>query len=155
MNQPSKPGKRIISKGEYVANTGKKAALSSYGAAVILTGIVSAGMIFAFLCLVGGGTGGPSVGADRCLFVLGVGILSVAPLALFYYGGKAVKDAIEMDAGVPLTRANTADLPAAESLVRASEIPAQEQAAILLRAATQGQTTPPEELVRASIGPLD
>ena len=38
-----------------------------------------------------------------------------------------------------LTRANTADLPAPDSLVRASAEPMQEQQAVLLRAATETQ----------------
>jgi hypothetical protein len=68
---------------------------------------------------------------------------------------KAVNQARAIKPVTLLTRANTVDLPAAASLVRASEIPAQEQAAILLRAATNVKDTAPEEMVRASIGPQD
>ncbi len=53
---------------------------------------------------------------------------------------------------VPLTRANTADLPAPESLVRASSEPRQEQEAVLLRAAARSVGTPPEQLVRPAEG---
>jgi two-component sensor histidine kinase len=51
---------------------------------------------------------------------------------------------------VPLARASAADLPALNSLVRASEEPRQEQQSMLLRAAAHGQETPPEQLVRAA-----
>lgn len=54
--------------------------------------------------------------------------------------------------GVPLTRANIVDLPAPDSLVRASTEPVQEQQAVLLRAATDTQEWQVEQLVRASAG---
>ena len=57
-----------------------------------------------------------------------------------------------MEVGVPLTRANTADLPAPDSLVRASSEPMQAQEDVLLRAAATGNDTPPEEMLRASKG---
>jgi hypothetical protein len=66
-----------------------------------------------------------------------------------------VKEGKEIDIGVPFTRANTADLPPADSLVRASDEPLQEQNSVLLRAATHGPETRPEELVRATVGPQD
>lgn len=50
--------------------------------------------------------------------------------------------------GVPLTRVNIADLPALESLVRPSSEPLQAQEAVLLRAATKGEETHLEQLVR-------
>ncbi len=53
---------------------------------------------------------------------------------------------------VPFTRANTADLPAPDSLVRASEKPVQAQADMLLRAATDVQQAAPEQLLRATTG---
>ena len=49
---------------------------------------------------------------------------------------------------VPFTRANTADLPTAETLVRASAEPLEQQQAILLRPASKSDTTPAEQLVR-------
>lgn len=67
-------------------------------------------------------------------------------------GVSSLEHAIRLNAGVPLTRSNTADLPATESLIRASAAPIQAQEAVLLRAATAGQQTPPEHLVRATGG---
>ncbi len=52
----------------------------------------------------------------------------------------------------PLTRANTADLPAFNTLARASFEPPQAQQAVLLRAAAQGHETPLEQLVRPAGG---
>ena len=39
MQEPTKPERHIVSKGTYVANTGKKAVLASFGAAISLAGI--------------------------------------------------------------------------------------------------------------------
>ena len=63
-----------------------------------------------------------------------------------------MKEMIYIDPGVPLTRANTADLPAPDSLVRASAEPVQEQQAVLLRAATETAERHEEQLVRALAG---
>lgn len=66
--------------------------------------------------------------------------------------GRAMnKRAVRRDT-LPLTHVNTADLPAVDSLVRASSEPLQAQEGVLLRAAAEGQETPPEQLVRASVG---
>lgn len=50
---------------------------------------------------------------------------------------------------LPLTRANTADIPAPKSLVRASSEPMQIQEAVLLRAAEAEQEKHEEQLLRA------
>lgn len=63
-----------------------------------------------------------------------------------------VKTVGKINLGVPLTRANTADLPAPDSLVRASTEPEQAQQAVLLRAAAKEQERQAEELVRAVAG---
>ena len=52
----------------------------------------------------------------------------------------------------PLTRANIADLPASESLVRASKEPAYGQGTALLRAANNKQDEHEEQLLRAASG---
>ena len=62
---------------------------------------------------------------------------------------------MQIDPGVPVTRANNADLLAPESLVRASVEPTQEQQAVLLRAATPGverDEEQKEQLLRANTG---
>jgi hypothetical protein len=149
MNQPPKSGKRIVSKGKYLVNTGKKATLSSFGAVVFLLGIVSA-VIICFKVVPVFWSSPNAITGLLLVLILGGG-----SSALIYLGRKAVKEGKELDTGVPFTRANTADLPPADSLVRASDEPVQEQKTILLRAATHGQETRPEELVRAAVGPQD
>ena len=62
---------------------------------------------------------------------------------------KCLHKAEEINPGIPITRANSADLSASESLVRASTEPTQAQQAVLLRAAAEGVDTPPEEMLRA------
>jgi hypothetical protein len=54
-----------------------------------------------------------------------------------------------------ITRHNIADLPAVETLVRASALPPSHQQSELLRAAPQGSETPPEELLRATTNSKD
>ena len=63
-----------------------------------------------------------------------------------------MRNAREMNLGVPLTRANIAALPAPDSLVRASEEPVEAQGAVLMRAAA-GETQEDEgQLLRAAAG---
>jgi hypothetical protein len=59
----------------------------------------------------------------------------------------------ELDTNVPnIQPVTTAYLPAEEVLVRGSQEPIQEQSAVLLRAAGEGDEVPAEELLRASTG---
>jgi hypothetical protein len=87
-------------------------------------------------------------------FILLGNLSLLGGISLFfgYAGQLAIKEAKQTDPGVPLTRANTANLPAPDSLVRASAEPMQEQQAVLLRAATETQERHEEQLVRASAG---
>ena len=134
-----KTGKKIVSKGAYVKTQIKKGFLWLKALCCLLTG-------FAILFK-----------AVRVVHVLFSP--RIDGLALFIYGvsclfaaKKSVNQTRAMAHVVPLTRANTADLPAPDSLVRASEEPMQAQEAVLLRAAAQGMVTPPEQLVRAVNG---
>ena len=78
---------------------------------------------------------------------VGVGMMMIRIV-----GTKVVQHSDKIDAGVPLTRANTASLPDLDSLVRASSEPEQEQQAVLLRAASEGVERHEEQLVRAVEG---
>lgn len=64
------------------------------------------------------------------------------------WGKNAMTRAATLDTGIPFTRANTADLPAPESLVRASAEPVQEPQAVLLRAAAETREKHEEQLLR-------
>lgn len=143
----SEPGKRIVSKGQYVRRVSKKAAIGlSCGslAIVIALFIVSAiGLTFASV------TSMPDV--RRAVALFGAAILcSCAATRLKQVAEKGIEEAQKIDPGVPLTRANAGQLPVSESLIRASEPPPQDQQSALLRAAAGNTETPPEELLRAS-----
>ena len=147
-----KTGKRIVSKGEYAASVGWKSSLSAFGVGVMGVGIVGI-VIAGFLTIDALGAAikdhisdDINIAAADLLIIGGVSAL------IFWAGRKTVRKAKQIDAGTLLTRANTANLPAPDSLVRASAEPLQAQQAVLLRAAAQGNETPPEQLVRASVG---
>jgi hypothetical protein len=149
VNELTEPGKRIVNKGRYVANTMNKAVLTALGAAIVVMGVV--GMAFTCFLMI------------PMLWGIGVSDVSLLPIlifaggssALLFIGMEAIKSGKAMDVGVPLTRATTAHLPAANSLVRASQEPVQDQGAILLRATIQTQDTLPEEMLRAASEPGD
>jgi hypothetical protein len=160
-------GKRIVSRGAYAVSVGKKVSGLSSGVLFVLLGTFAAlaGISLAlFSCLypfVGNSPDWGSSDTGLSVMVLGVfemvglgvlGIFGVGSAVLIITGKKLLKGAKQLEPVVPLTRANIADLPAPESLVRASAQPVQEPQAVLLRAATETQATPPEQLVRASAG---
>lgn len=153
MYELTKTRKRIVSKGEYVANTGKKAALASYGTTVFLTGIAASAITLFLIMRLLWNLRAVESTSGITLIVLLTGITGSASYALFCYGKKALKEGKDLDAGIPLTRANTGDLPAVDSLVRASQEPIEGQENFLLRAAQHGQGTPSEQMVRASAAP--
>jgi hypothetical protein len=68
-------------------------------------------------------------------------------------GVSLVKHSADINNVVPLTRATASDLPAPESLVRASEEPPVAPETILLRPLADNPTSPPEQLVRPSETP--
>ena len=134
-----KTGKRIVSKGAYIKTQIKKGFLwfralccLLMGFAVLFKAVRVTHFVFS-----------PRIdGLAFCIY--GVSCLFAAK--------RLVNKTRDMAGVVPLTRANAADLPAPDSLVRASEEPMQAQEAVLLRAAAEGMETPPEQLVRAAVG---
>jgi hypothetical protein len=140
-------GKRIVSKGEYVKAQGKQIAFVSFG--LCLLGLGALCFICAGLTLLVSyiGFATPVTTVSTAL------LLTFASIGAFLTGGLVLEKANKIDPGVPLTLANTAHLPAHDSLVRASAQPVQEQEAVLLRAATEAQERHEEQLVRAAGGP--
>jgi hypothetical protein len=127
MNTPQEPGRRIVSKGKFAANIGKIVAWSSAAIAAFLIY-----MLFTTIFMYGVSFYGDEWGFKKVIMVVvGCGI----SLYLLYFSIRAARQAKKVKVGVPLTRANTADLPAPESLVRASAEPVQDRQAVLLRAA--------------------
>ena len=145
--EPKKTGRRIVSKGRYIF-------IKSL--AVCLSGGIFACMVGILLLL----ANVAYTYGDGDLFVLYYGAalrtckifvpLLVFSAFLLRLGSRNSWQTVHTIN--PLTRANTADLPAPDSLVRASSEPMQAQEAVLLRAAAEGQETPPEQLVRPARG---
>jgi len=144
----SRAASRVVSKSEYIANIGLKAACSSVGAGLLLVGLVCllvAGLILCLVIL-------HSPHEPIMVFMGGVIVPVLLYGAIYVYrlGSRAIKETSQMDVGVPLTRSSAADLPATSVLVRASEKPSEEQASILLRAAAETNATPTDQLLRPS-----
>ena len=140
--------KRIVSKDEYVACVARREA-KRWGSVVLA--IAGAAC---FVCTLGSAVG-MLYALDfvwKGLFLLSITLSFPAGYALFKFAEKNLQEAVVKLDVVPLTRANMGDLPALDTLVRASQAPAQtdEQQAELLRAAQYGRETPAEELLRAS-----
>ena len=137
MNQPpqagKQAGKRIVSKGEYAKVQGRRWLQGTTAVALMIFFFVSSTAMIAI-----------SHGARLllALYFTVLGIVSFARLAV-----PMLRQAIKADPGIPLTRANTADLPATDSLVRASQELTRET---LIRAASEPVQ---ETLVRAASPP--
>jgi hypothetical protein len=132
-------GKRIVSKGEYAKRQGRRLKLCfAFVIAVIWL------PVFLWYC----GNSHIRSGSEYVEFFV-IASLCFMPFSMLC-GLLAFRRALEIDPGVPLTRANTADILAPDSLVRASAEPVQQQQAVLLRAATEGVERHKEQLVRAA-----
>jgi len=144
-----KPGKRLVSKKQYVLAVGTKTLLSVSGLGLCVGGLVGLASCLV-LCMLVGSDSRHVAGAWSVL-----GTLSVMWVVLLAVGRILLKKGKKLDTGILLTRANTGELPASDSLVRASNAPLSHQQAELLRAAQPGQEMPPEELLRATQGNRD
>ncbi len=148
MTQKLQPGRRIVSRGEYISNIKQK----TYGMLVGM-GICIIGLMFGVMCVMIPFTGNNPLVIKLLarVFLLLVG--GTTTISLVCLGGQTIKITNQIDPGVPVTRANTADLPANDNLVRASQEPAQAQGSVLLRAAAgEARKGQEEQLLRASVG---
>lgn len=152
MNEPNL-GKRIVSGEEYARIQGKCTllrigAVLLYVLAAVL--FLTAGeTLFSLLIAMGKGTVDPlGLGWILLWFLLTASIGIVCKET----ANKLTKRAAELGKVTIATRSNTARLPAKEILVRASTQPAEQQQAVLLRAASPCDTTPTEQLVRPAGG---
>lgn len=158
MNQPSKMGKRIVSKAEYIALISKREALrwSSIGMAAATAGLLMcAAFIFKIALTVPAAEGWSTspVADGWTTWHIAGGVLCLAAAwrvkKMAEHTMQRAQQPLEV---LPLTRAITADLPAPESLVRASAEPWQQQKAVLLRAAAQGEKSHHEEQLLKPVG---
>ncbi len=144
-----KTGKRIVSRGKYLRIQATRISLACLtvicGFMLIEFGgdvVISALDFFCDLRY--------TFHSDRALYAVESSVVTFC----FYKGMKtSFRKFATVEDVVPLTRANTAHLPAPGSLVRASSAPTQAQKAVLLRAAAEGQERHEEQLVRAVNGP--
>ena len=145
-------GKRVVSKGEYALIRRQEAVKLTL--ALCLSGLAFANFYVA--CQTGLKITDPwrSYMHDSLVHTAeGYGIIGL----LFGCGAFAcinalrgsLHEASSIKVNTLLTRPNTADLPAIDSLVRASSVPTQAHATVLLRPAVEVQETRPEELMRA------
>lgn len=148
----TKMGKRIVSKGEYVK--------AKSAAALLCLGVLACGIGVGFLVFIIRFTWGfekandSPADYDYGFRYFWGSIILLLPLILttYFLGRKGNESWTAVRQMEPLTRANAADLSAPESLVRASSELMQALASVLLRAAAEGEETPPEQLVRPAGG---
>ena len=139
INAPE-PNKRLVSKRDYVSTMTKKVLLGTAGLFSIMIGL----LLFASICrLLAHGR------IDNRIALLAIAFCAWSSIT-GYFGMRLLQAAEKVEPGVPLTQANTADLSAPESLVRASQEPVHAQEAVLLRAAVEGQEQHEEQLLRAA-----
>ncbi len=149
MTQEPKPGKRIVSKGEYVKGMGSKFT------AILVSIAFIAAVIYSIVCFAPAFSRAISCSLHTILVVpliFATCLVIGGACMACYFAFVCMVTIKQTDVGLPLTRANTADLPASDSLVRASQEPVQAQEGVLLRAAAQTQDGHEEQLLRASVG---
>lgn len=138
-----KPKKRLVGWTQYLMTIQDKSlhyvAGSVCGIGGLLFLMFSAFLFYALL----------SEGVDAGFFLSLTGGGAAFGIFLLWAGTAIFKNAKEIAPVALITRHNTGQLPAVETLVRASDIPLSQQQAELLRAAPQGKKTPAEELLRA------
>lgn len=134
----------IVTNGEYVRAQGKRAGLRGWGILMLVHGFFFAVLDMLMIVMLGLDSQ-TSLSATLPFLIL----CTVAAWFLIRRGSANLDRAAQIRPGIPLSRVNTAHLPAANSLVRAAQEPAGIQQDILLRAAGE-QNTPAEQLVRPS-----
>lgn len=156
--EPEKTPKRIVSKAEYVKISSISFMLSVGSfLSLMLFAILLAPSLLLVQDIVSKASYGDSNFASTFIGVA-IGAASLVT-ALMFLIIRAItageKKAKELQHIVPITRATIADMPAPDSLVRASEKPEQAQADVLLRAVTDVQQNAPEQLLRSSIETIE
>lgn len=146
----SQKPKKIVSKREYLKATCKRLILITLGIALFLVALEDRYGYFALSYMLSVYPRNPylkiiaSSGSivTFCNVFIGLGVA--------WAGIRSIKKARQIDPGLPRTRANIAHLPAAESLVRASERPVLSQQSVLLRPATDTPDRHEDQLLRPS-----
>jgi len=149
-----KPQRQLVSKGKYVRVLGKKIGIGTAATIMAtLTGI-SGLLILGGLYGVIEGAGGWNETKDSRTFLCGLCLMCVSAVGawaaarfsiLLFETAQAIKPV------TPITDRTAHLLPLQETLVRGSEEPPIAQSDVLLRAATSGPETPPEQLLRPTV----
>ncbi len=149
MMQAQKPGRRIVSRGEYTRLIGAKIGFGviAFGVGFMMIQCLSAMIIFLLDSVQVANHRFDPKSAAWCLGPCC--LAAYGSYRMFCYARTSMKKALRKEFIVPLTRANVGDLPAPASLVRASQEPMQANEGVLLRAATQSQGEHEEQLLRA------
>jgi len=149
--EPKKKPKRIVSRAEYVKIQSIRLGLNVSSLCLLLLAISAA--LFALACMAGLVLSLPYLFTWAYITLLGLAVVIIGTGVLFTLVLiKSVNKTKSLEDVVLATRANTADLPAVDSLVRASVKPEQAEADVLLRPTTEVQQTPPEQLLRSTTG---
>jgi hypothetical protein len=147
MTEPKPPTKRLVSPREYVGRKAGRAASFLGGGLMALigtAGTIVCGLVFLVSLIF----------TFTMHFFALIGVVFAVIFGVFFIMmgiiGKQIIEEADDTNGIELLTARKAEaLPAAETLVRASQEPTEGQEKVLLRAALTSDDTPPEQLLRA------
>ena len=140
--EPEKKATRFVNKHEYVDIVLRRLLLNTFKLGFKWFGVFCGATTLVFFLLAVAGYSG-------CGTIALEGVSVTFFLVMLFLASDHKLKVLNRVALIPY--ANTADLPADESLVRASQEPVQEQQSILLRPTMEADTSPPEQLLRASL----
>jgi hypothetical protein len=147
--ETEKPQKRLVHMEQYLLTLGTKSAL--YSSAAAIAGVGSALLLTALLLSWFSFQAGMNEIA-RFLLSLANGTLATLGCGAMWAAYRVFRRARQIEPVAPITVYNANQLPAAETLMRASECPVTEHRYELLRPAGHGQETSPEQLLRSTQG---
>jgi hypothetical protein len=153
MTEGEKPKKRLVPFKAYLRNRAAKVWWRASGLVLIVSGIVVGGIFilgqiwFALRAILKGTPNGFSILIAGLLLAF---LFYMLAALLYDRGTWNWKKANQIEDVELLKHDNVGQLPAEESLVRASAEPIEGQEKVLLRAATGAEETPPEQLLRAT-----
>jgi len=149
-----KPRARLVNKHQYLENRLEKGSLFTFASA-FAGGSGICLLISLFLLYMGLPPWRNDPGNMGIELFFAVCFFGVLCFGTGWIASKLFKAAAAVEKVAPLTRYNTGELPAAETLVRPSERPITLCQTELLRAAGQGAETASEQLLRAAPGNMD
>ena len=155
MSSPDDPVKKIVSKREYAQIQSVRVGRMLWGMSLVVAGVACAVFTLCLCVLVFASLadGDSYRGLGAFILICAAVLTGVLTYGFGKMGAAKIEEAEKLNYAVPLTKANAPYLPMQESLVRASAEPLVAAETVLLRAAADNSTTPPEQLVRSSNSP--